>query len=158
MQTNAQQRRLGRTLPVEPLRGDHVLRARSRIAQSAGQLISNLTKHAHGERDMTQSQVKATQVLLAKVLPDMTSSEVTVHDPAASMTEAQLLDALARALSGAPQEVRMAVLGAITGNTLAGVEGRTIEHKTADSAKPAETAAETAEVAETVVPRPPLLP
>lgn len=108
---------------------------RDTIRRSAGQLVGQLRRHALGASEMQATQVKAAQVLLGKILPDMTAAEVTIHDPAAGKTEAELLLALAHSLQGAPTELRQAVLQALT--------GRVIEHVPANSQTP-----ETAEFAD----------
>lgn len=40
-------------------------------------IITRLEKHANGEVEMTPSQVKAAQVLLDRVMPTLSASEVT---------------------------------------------------------------------------------
>ena len=43
------------------------------------QLINRLQNHALGGVEMTATQVQATRILLAKCLPDISESKVTVH-------------------------------------------------------------------------------
>ncbi len=49
------------------------------------QLINRLQNHALGEVEMTATQVKATETLLRKTLPDLSATE---HDATEDMKEA----------------------------------------------------------------------
>lgn len=61
----------------------NIAEAREKIRTT--QLINRLTNHALGKNNMTATQVKATEVLLRKTLPDLTAVEgklehdVTTH-------------------------------------------------------------------------------
>lgn len=50
----------------------------------AGVLLDRLSKHANGELDMTGSQIKAAEILLKKVVPDVARTEVA-GDPEAPL-------------------------------------------------------------------------
>lgn len=43
----------------------------------ATQLVHRLTKHALGEIEMTATQIKATEILLKKSIPDLSTVEMT---------------------------------------------------------------------------------
>jgi len=38
-------------------------------------MIQRLSDHAHGEIEMTQTQINAAKIVLAKMVPDMTKNE-----------------------------------------------------------------------------------
>lgn len=57
------------------LNPSHDARTRDKIKTS--QLINRLTKHALGEVEMKNSQVRAAEVLLRKTIPDLSSVEAT---------------------------------------------------------------------------------
>ena len=46
----------------------------------ASMLINRLQDHAFGEVDMSQTQLKAAEILLRKVAPDLARQEVTGED------------------------------------------------------------------------------
>jgi hypothetical protein len=56
------------------LREEAVERIRSRILNS--QIADRIVKHALGQIEMTQSQVRAAEVCLRKVMPDLASQEI----------------------------------------------------------------------------------
>jgi hypothetical protein len=43
----------------------------------AGMIMGRLTRHIEGEVEMTQTQINAAKIVLAKILPDLARSEVT---------------------------------------------------------------------------------
>lgn len=57
----------------------HDTQTREKIRTS--QLINRLEKHAFGEIELTQTQVRAIEILIKKTLPDLASIEHT-GDPA----------------------------------------------------------------------------
>lgn len=56
------------------MREDALERIRQRIVNS--QIADRIVKHALGEIEMSQSQVRAAEVLLRKVMPDLASQEI----------------------------------------------------------------------------------
>jgi len=48
---------------------------RQRIQTS--QLINRLNNHVHGKCEMSQTQIRAAEILLKKALPDLQSTELT---------------------------------------------------------------------------------
>jgi hypothetical protein len=46
----------------------------------ASQLLNRLTAHANGEIELTQSQIQAARIVIAKAIPDMRSVEITGED------------------------------------------------------------------------------
>jgi hypothetical protein len=46
----------------------------------AGMLLTNLYKHAMGQKEMQKSQIEATKVILAKLVPDLARTELTGAD------------------------------------------------------------------------------
>ncbi len=42
----------------------------------AGVLLDRLSKHANGELDMSSTQIKAAEILLKKVVPDVARTEL----------------------------------------------------------------------------------
>ena len=61
-----------RNRPLTKSQQDNLRRS---AAQGCGQLITRLKKHANGEIDMKPSQIKAAQVVIGKVLPDLQSTQ-----------------------------------------------------------------------------------
>jgi hypothetical protein len=53
----------------------HDTQTREKIRTS--QLINRLEKHAFGEVELTQTQVRAIEILIKKTLPDLASVELT---------------------------------------------------------------------------------
>jgi hypothetical protein len=56
----------------------------TRLKIQAAQLINRLTAHANGEVEMSATQVRATEILLRKILPDL--SDVKMDVDAAPIT------------------------------------------------------------------------
>ncbi len=56
----------------------HDERTRAKIKTS--QLLNRLYQHAIGEVEMTSSQIKATEILLKKTLPDLSATQVYYKD------------------------------------------------------------------------------
>lgn len=52
----------------------------------AGNLMSRIHKHAKGEIEMTASQLRAAEIFLKKVVPDLKSIEMTGRDGGAMET------------------------------------------------------------------------
>jgi len=57
------------------LRARHQDEIRTKI--QASQLINRLQGHALGEVDLSQTQIKAIEVLLKKTLPDLSATEIS---------------------------------------------------------------------------------
>jgi hypothetical protein len=57
-------------------------------------LMGRLYGHALGENDMSQSQIKAAQIVLAKLVPDLNRAEHTGKDggPMETITRIELVD------------------------------------------------------------------
>ena len=51
----------------------------------ASQLLNRLFSHATGEIEMTQSQVNAAKIVIAKAIPDMRAIELTGKDGSAAI-------------------------------------------------------------------------
>jgi hypothetical protein len=76
-------------------------RARERITGS--KVLTRLIDHVEGKIELSNSQVNAARILLAKVLPDMKSVEVDVHAqlktiPTHRLTDEQLMAIAAQGL------------------------------------------------------------
>ncbi len=56
------------------LHPEHDARTREKIKTS--QLVNRLMLHGNGECEMTQTQLRAAEILLKKTLPDLTSTEM----------------------------------------------------------------------------------
>jgi hypothetical protein len=56
------------------------------------QLVKRLQGHALGEVEMTQTQLRAAEILLRKTLPDLSQTDVTIddHREIAAYTDAEL--------------------------------------------------------------------
>lgn len=50
----------------------------TRLKIQAAQLINRLTAHANGEVEMSATQVRATEILLRKILPDLSDVKMDV--------------------------------------------------------------------------------
>jgi len=50
----------------------------TRLKIQAAQLINRLTSHANGEVEMTATQVRAIEILLRKILPDLSDVKMEV--------------------------------------------------------------------------------
>lgn len=57
-------------------RNDEETRARIQ----ASQLINRLQRHVDGEVEMTQTQIRAAEILLNKSLPNLTASDVNLNN------------------------------------------------------------------------------
>lgn len=53
----------------------------------ATQIVNRLQEHFNGKVELSNTQVKAASILLAKVLPDLSASDVTHHEPEQSLAE-----------------------------------------------------------------------
>ena len=87
----------------------------TRAAEVRGQiqvanLIDRLERHAAGAIDLSPTQVRAAEILLKKVLPDLQVQELHHHNEAADLTEAQMLAQLAEVLATLPADTRQALL------------------------------------------------
>ena len=80
-------------------------RARERIAGT--KIIDRLVAHVNGEIDMTPTQVRAAAILLNKVLPDVKSVEVDVHEQLNAVSYHRLTDEqlMAIAAPGLPEAI-----------------------------------------------------
>jgi len=56
------------------------LRDNWRLRIKASSLVNRLHEHALGEAEMSQTQIKAAEILLRKVAPDLARQEVTGQD------------------------------------------------------------------------------
>lgn len=74
-------------------------------------LINRLEAHALGKIDLSPTQVRALEVLLRKILPDLQSAELHHHDDTADMSEAELAGRLAATLAALPAELRALIIG-----------------------------------------------
>ena len=72
----------------------------------AGHLVSRLKKHADGEIELSPTQIRAAEILLDRALPKLSAVEQTVIDPAASMSEEEILAQLVDLARKHPQIVR----------------------------------------------------
>lgn len=52
----------------------------TRLKIKTSQLINRLTDHALGKLDLSPTQVRSIEVLLRKTLPDLSATEMTLHD------------------------------------------------------------------------------
>lgn len=77
--------------------------ARERILASLGRFLPRLIACAAGDIDMTSSQVRAGVALMAKVLPDLKSSDVTIYDPNAGLTEGEMVAKLKEMVKESPE-------------------------------------------------------
>lgn len=73
-------------------------------------LIQRLEAHAAGTVDLSPTQVRAIEVLLRKILPDLQSSELTITDPLADLSDAELAARLSATLQALPAELREQVI------------------------------------------------
>lgn len=76
--------------PMNKLHQDDV---RSKI--QASQLINRLTDHAFGEIELSQSQIKAIEILLKKRLPDLSAVEHSgdADNPISHHVQFEIVDA-----------------------------------------------------------------
>lgn len=51
-----------------------------RDKNKAGNLMSRILKHANGEVEMTNTQLRAAEIFLRKTLPDLTKATLTGND------------------------------------------------------------------------------
>jgi len=72
----------------------------------AGHLVSRLKKHADGEIELSPTQIRAAEILLDRALPKLSAVEQTVIDPAASMSEEEILAQLVDLARKHPQIIR----------------------------------------------------
>lgn len=77
-------------------------------------LVRRLEQHAAGKLDLSPTQVRAVEVLLRKVLPDLQSSELHHHDETAHASEAELMQRLTAMLAALPPELRALVVSEVT--------------------------------------------
>lgn len=78
---------------------------RERIQVSA--IVTRLQKHVAGKLEMSQTQIRAAEILLKKKLPDLASIEHTgeiVNRTAPEMTDAELASIAAAGSTGAADE------------------------------------------------------
>ena len=76
------------------------------LAIQSTQLVNRLKKHARGEIEMSPTQIRAAEILLDRVIPKLSAVEQTVIDPAASMSEAEILAQLMDLARKHPQIIR----------------------------------------------------
>ena len=75
-------------------------------------LIDRLEKHSAGKIDLSPTQVRAAEILLKKVLPDLQVQELHHHDESEQLTDDQLMAKLQAMLATLPADTREALLGA----------------------------------------------
>lgn len=73
----------------------------TRLKIKAAMLINRLTNHATGDIELSATQVRAIEVLLKKVLPDLQAIEV---DADVNVNHEKALDELARAVTPSNSE------------------------------------------------------
>lgn len=75
----------------------HQADVRAKIQTS--QLINRLTDHAHGKVELTNTQVRAIEILLKKTIPDLSAVEMTGEDggPVQHAVEFTIVDPSAEA-------------------------------------------------------------
>lgn len=100
------------------LRGSRALETRARIQAAA--LVKRLQAHVLGELDMSPTQVRAAEVLLNKVLPNLQAAELHHFDETQHATEAELVERLRAMLAALPPELRALVLLGIAGASVTG--------------------------------------
>ena len=69
----------------------------------AGEILNRLERHALGEVEMTQTQIRAAEVLLRKALPDLSAVEHSgeiAHKSLADMSNDELLNIARRGSAG----------------------------------------------------------
>jgi len=72
---------------------------RHTLAKRAGQIASRLSQHATGDVEMTSTQIKAAQVILNKIVPDLQSTQIEDVTPERQdprTTQQQLHEYIAR--------------------------------------------------------------
>lgn len=89
----------------------------SRAADVRGQIqvskiTERLTAHGDGKIDLSPTQVRAYEILLKKVLPDLQVQELHHHDESEQLTDDQLMVKLQAMLATLPADTREALLGA----------------------------------------------
>lgn len=68
----------------------HDYKTRQKIQTT--QIVNRLTKHIHGEIELSNTQIRAAEILLRKSLPDLTSISGTLEvADAREMTTAQII-------------------------------------------------------------------
>lgn len=63
---------------VKPVKGDRHMVERWKSKIQTGQIVTRLNKCANGEIEMTPIQLKAAEILLRKVMPDMKAVEAMI--------------------------------------------------------------------------------
>ena len=76
------------------------------LAINASKIVSRFQKHMDGDLELTPTQIRAGEILLDRALPKLSAVEQTVIDPAASMSEAEILAQLMDLARKHPQIVR----------------------------------------------------
>ena len=89
----------------------------TRAADVRGQIqvskiIERLTDHGDSKIDLSPTQVRAYEILLKKVLPDLQVQELHHHDDSEQLTDDQLMAKLQAMLATLPPDTREALLGA----------------------------------------------
>lgn len=79
-----------------------------RDAIDTSRLINKLRDHTDGKCEMSQTQLKACELLLSRTVPTLSAVEQTTISHVDAMTEAELLDKL-RALVAANPELIQAI-------------------------------------------------
>ena len=76
------------------------------LAINASKIVSRFQKHMDGDLELTPTQIRAGEILLDRALPKLSAVEQTVIDPAASMSEEEILAQLMDLARKHPQIVR----------------------------------------------------
>jgi len=76
------------------------------LAINASKIVSRFQKHMDGDLELTPTQIRAGEILLDRALPKLSAVEQTVIDPAASMSEAEILAQLMDLARKHPQIIR----------------------------------------------------
>ena len=76
------------------------------LAINASKIVSRFQKHMDGDLELTPTQIRAGEILLDRALPKLSAVEQTVIDPAASMSEEEILAQLVDLARKHPQIIR----------------------------------------------------
>ena len=76
---------------------------------SASMLVNRLKDHVDGKNKLEPTQIKAAEILLARVAPTLSAVEQTNIDPEQTLTEQQLMDKLVALIDAHPDLVQRAL-------------------------------------------------
>lgn len=80
------------------------------MAIQATALVNRLKKHADGKIEMSPTQIRAAEILLDRALPKLSAVEQTNIDPAASMSESEILAQMADLAKKYPHILRQVMV------------------------------------------------